>query len=149
MSTKKATPAKASSFLSGRNQSGHLARMLAQQRSLLKKVQEILPEPVRSHCLHARIDRQQLILFTDSPVWKARIHYLVPNIIRQIQHFAPNLQTVNIKIYLQTTKKWPTPKKAKLSQKSAESILETADTVEDPLLRAALVRLGQHGNRES
>ncbi|MGV6826037.1 MAG: DUF721 domain-containing protein [bacterium] len=138
------SPQNVSRWLSGTNQAAHLVRMVNQQQKLLSQIRSILPPDLQQHCLHARIDQNRLILFTDSPAWNARLRYFGNNLLRQIRQQAPSLQSVQIKIFVQAPTKWPTRRKARLSPKSAETILDTASVTSDSQLRAALSRLGRH-----
>jgi hypothetical protein len=111
-----------------------------------EKLKAKLPSPLSDHFVLANIDKKTLTIHTDSPAWAARLRFMTPDILNHAREicspYAP--QTIRIKVTLPipTIKKSPT--KMNLSAKSAQLILETANSITDPELRNALIRLSRH-----
>jgi len=90
-------PRRLSSFLEQGSQTGHIARMLRQQRRLLKEVRALLPPPLARHCLHARISGDRLVIHVDSPVWSSNLRFHARTLVRQLGKQAPNLKRVSVR----------------------------------------------------
>lgn len=108
-----------------------------------------LPEQIRSHCRVAALSDGVLTLYTDSPAWAAKLRYLTRDmldIVHECQLTDP-INTITVKarppetagqhhISVQHDAAAP-----RLSAQSARFLRDTAATLEDPELRAALFRL--------
>jgi len=143
MGKKTKVPDNVASQLQSGEQLPHLVRMLDKQQSLLEDIRAQLPTPLDQHCLHARISGKQLIIHTDSPVWNARLRFHGPQLIRSMQHQAPQLQQLKINIYIDPAQNPVKRRRASLSEHNAALILDVADSVADPELQAALRRLSR------
>lgn len=148
MGKQKVTTNKVSSLLHSGEQLAHLGRMLDKQQALLQAVRNQLPSPLAEHCLHARISGKLLIIHTDSSAWSARLRFHGPQLIRALQGEAPHLQQVKINIHIDSARKSAKCRRIILSQHSAAQILNAAESVDDPELRAALRRLGSSGSKK-
>ena len=136
-------PHKVAEVLEDGDQLGHLKRMLKKQQALLEQVRKILPDPLKAHCLHARIDAQRLILHTDSPAWSTGLRFHAPHILRELKRLAPNLKQVDIRILLEQDIRPRKSRRSSLSGETATLIRELADGLADPDLRAVFKRLGK------
>ena len=147
LKNKKTTPLPALDHVASRGQSNHLLRMLSQQRNLLEQVQSLLPEPVRDHCLHARIKGTQLVLHTDSSAWMTRLRFHGPQLVKALRSLAPGLQSVKIRVLIDSQARGPGRRAKNLSPRAAKSIQLAARSVADDKLSAALLRLGHLGDK--
>lgn len=129
-------------------ESGGLAtlyRHVSDLRELQNKLKTKLPSPVCDHFILANINEDTLTLHTDSSAWAARLRFLTPDILsaaRQLCRLPPP-QTIRIKVVPPTIETTTIKRSINLSSKNAQLILETANTIADPVLRAALTRLAQ------
>jgi hypothetical protein len=105
-----------------------------------------LPPPLRDHFILANINKTTLTIHTDSPAWAAKLRFLTPDILNYAQNLcSPNTpKTIRIKVVPPAIQ----PKKRKrvinLSSENAQLILDTANSITDPGLREALLRLSHH-----
>ncbi|WP_456449311.1 DUF721 domain-containing protein [Thiolapillus sp.] len=141
-------PHKVAEVLEDGDQLGHLKRMLKKQQALLEQVRKILPDPLKAHCLHARIDAQRLILHTDSAAWSTGLRFHAPHILRELKLLAPNLKQVDIRILLEQDIRPGKNRRSSLSGETATLIRELADGLADPDLRAVFKRLGRSSRDE-
>jgi hypothetical protein len=129
--------------------SSNLRLLLAQsqeQRSLLKQIHALLPPPLDRHCRAVLAKQQRLILYTDSPAWASRLRFFSRNLLDQLSKTGLGYKRVVVRV---TLPREPTHRKPRRSQRlspgNAELLAQVAETIDDPLLGAALRRLGQHG----
>lgn len=134
-------PRKLTALLGQNGQLGHLGRMLRQQQALLQEVRQLLPSPLRSHCIHARISGQRLILHTDSPAWGSKLRFHGPQLLEVIMSQAPNVRKVDVRIFLEERPLRSKKPLGPLSGAPAARITELADSLNDARLSMALRRL--------
>ncbi len=140
-------PRTVSNVVNNSEQLGHLARMLRQQQSLLEQIRQLLPAPLQQHCIHARISGARLVLHTDSPVWGTRLRFHAPQIIQAARQQAPNLNKLDIRIYLSDSIRPGRRPLGSLPEHTAALVSQLADSIDDQAIRAALKRLsGTSGN---
>jgi len=148
MATKKPKGAVAiQSLLYGND--GRLATLYlrsSELRILHEKLKAKLLPPLCDHFILANIDRNILTVHTDSPAWAARLRFKTADILCHARKLcAPNCpHTIRIKVVPPVS----LPKTAKrtitLSSDNARLILDTANSISDPVLRTALIRLSRH-----
>lgn len=90
-------PGPVSRLLRERSATSHLLRQIERQRQLLGQVRSLLPAPLATHCLHARIDGRTLILHVDSPVWHSRLRFHARSLVNALRSEAPHLSEVRIR----------------------------------------------------
>ncbi len=110
-----------------------------------EKLKTKLPPPLCDHFILANIDRTTLTVHTDSPAWAAKLRFLTPDILSHAQKLCSPIspKTIRIKVVLPNNDSKKTKRKAYLSTKNAKLILDTANSITDPVLRDALTRLSQ------
>ncbi|HDK38123.1 MAG TPA: DUF721 domain-containing protein [Thiolapillus brandeum] len=140
-------PRTLSNVVNNSEQLGHLAHMLQQQQALLEQIRQLLPTPLRQHCLHARISGVRLILHADSPVWGTRLRFHAPQIIQAIIQQAPRLKKLDIRILLPEANRPGRKPLGSLPETTALLVNQLADSIDDQEIRAALKRLS--GTSES
>ncbi len=128
--------------------SSKLRMLLSQaqeQRSLLRRIQGILPSPLDKHC-HAVLEKQpRLILYTDSPAWASRLRFFSRNLLELLSKTGLEYDRVMVRVMVMSISKQRKPnRRQRLSTTNAKLVTEVAETINDPLLGAALRRLGKH-----
>lgn len=122
------------------------AAKLQRLESLLN---ERLPEQIRSHCRVAALTDGVLTLHTDSPAWAAKLRYMTRDMLSIVQdcQLGEPVNTITVKARPPTSdsqhhETGHHPESGPhLSAQSAKFLRDTAATLEDPELRAALFRL--------
>ncbi len=111
-----------------------------------EKLKAKLHPPLCDHFILANIDHNTLTVHTDSPAWAARLRFKTADILDYARKLcAPiSLRTMRIKVVPPERHPKTTKRAVKLSRKNARLILETANSITDPALRAALTRLSRH-----
>ena len=139
-------------LLTSSRQAKGLLKRVAQNKQLTSVLQANLPSPLAEFCQAGELSNNRLTIITASPVWAAKLRYLLPSLLRQLQNHKSFSQVtdINIKISNTMTHKdsQPKPRKmATMSQQSASVIQQTAETIEDKALRESLLRLSRHGKK--
>lgn len=129
----------------------HLSALVERGRLLVRLTESVracLPLPCAEHCRVANCHDGQLVLAADSPAWSARLRFHAPELTRQLkrQH---GLGIRRVRVVVSPAIETLIPKRSArrdLSHKSAELLQQTAAGIEDPGLRAALLRLARRGH---
>ena len=113
----------------------------------LQVLLDTLLEPAaREHCRVASMRDGTLRLVVTDSHWATRMRYQQKRLVRQLQAFNEfaTLTKIHCKVQPVVVKKPPALDPMRRSAVAAETLLETADQVKDPGLRAALERLARH-----
>lgn len=135
-------------FLQGaKNQLADLITTTRELRHLEQSLSSVLDQPLTDHCRIAHRDAEQLVIQVDSPVWASRLRYYVPTLLQELKQNIPALQGLKtIKIHvapaLPTPAEKPSPQR-EISPTASQNIHAMAESVEDPALREALLRLSR------
>ncbi len=132
--------------------SGPLPRLLDHARLLARlqqALQTALPADLAPHCRVLNLRNQTLTLAAQGSAWAARLRYQVPALL---QHFARQrtvtVRTIRVKVAGPTAKPQEKPKRnAHLSPSNARLLEQTASALQDPGLRAALLRVASRGKK--
>lgn len=143
------------------------AKKLTQFTQLLHK---ILPVECRNHVEVANVRQQILMLITDSPVWTTRLRQLSPQILQYIRENSSKFEffssdsssnkaqiihhiqistryhKINANEQQFTSKKHPHT--LRISKKTAELLSQSANSINDPKLKTALLKIARHGNTD-
>ncbi|MBT8116406.1 MAG: DUF721 domain-containing protein [Gammaproteobacteria bacterium] len=130
--------------------SGPLSPLLARARGLValdEQVHALLPVPLQPHChvlsLHDRI----LVLAADSPVWAARLRFHAPKLVKQLsRQQTVAVRTVRVRVRppektITSARKKPSGQKQ--GHRRAAELKQAAQTVSDPRLKSALLKLSR------
>ncbi len=120
----------------------------------LLRIEQLLttcwPVEVAPHVRVAALAERKLLLCADSSAWAARLRFLSPQIIqfwrREMCNF-PEIDTLRVKVCAMPA---PAPialVHTPLSPASAQIIGECAQTIADPVLQRALLRLAGRARR--
>ena len=123
------------------------SRLVSQARVLLGLdglIQELLPDALKTHCRVLSVRDQTLVLAADSPVWAARLKFHSSQLVKQLnRQQTVKLRTVRIRVR-PPEKRVATERRnapLKLGISSATALHQAADSVSDPDLKSALLRL--------
>jgi len=118
----------------------NIAQRLKQLDKLQNSIRDLLSIPTQDIQFWAAISKQQLTLFTDSPLLATQIQYQQKNICIHVNNVHKlNLNAVNTKL-IATEIASPSSKKntKSLSTETIKSVLLFADKIEDNELKQAL-----------
>ena len=116
---------------------------------LLLLVRTRLPDPLCNHCVGAVLFNQHLTLFVDSPSWITRLRFLQESLKQDLAPAGISFQQMRVKAYHALRHNKPAPySPASLSSNNALLMRQNAKSIEDPLLRDALLRLSSHHKEE-
>ncbi len=124
------------------------SRLLAQARALGELdalLDRLIPPPLNEHCRVLSLRDSTLVLAADSPVWAARLRFQTPPLVKQLRNQqAVKVRTVQVRVRPPDTPQvveinLPGPRR--LSARNADTLRQTACSVSDPGLKAALMRL--------
>ncbi|MDX1697493.1 MAG: DUF721 domain-containing protein [Thiohalobacterales bacterium] len=130
--------------------SGSLSPLLARARALTEldqRLQDLLPPALRPHCHVLSLHDRALILAADSPVWAARLRFHAPKLAKALSRGrAVSFSTVRVRVI--------PPEKSVTSDVSrtpvrrqgtvrASALRQAAQTVSDPRLKSALLKLSR------
>lgn len=128
---------------------GTLSRLL--QRSsrlekLQKRVESLLPAGAVEHCRVINLRDNTLLLSVDSTAWATRLRYLQQAMIAELRDGGlPQLQGIQIRVAPVSMPAVKHHRTAKLSSQAATDIKACAESIADPELRKALLRLAGRG----
>ena len=127
------------------------SRLVSRARSLMAletHLQELLPETLKTHCRLLALREGTLVLAADSPVWATRLRFHAPQLVKQFnRNQTVNLHTIQIRVrpperIIPAQRRNSMPRRSK---NSTTALQQVAQTVSDPGLKSALLRLA---NRE-
>ena len=147
------TPKHVNSYLSGASHHLHqLVDHCSQLRRLTRLVREFLPAPLNQHCQVANIRDQQLILIADSSAWATMLHYQTNSLLQHLKK-QPGMEHIcNIRTRTSPqnhTNSDVKPSIDRLPQSTAVLIGDLADSMSNPALKKALLRLARHSEGTS
>lgn len=122
------------------------ARVLA---DLEKRLQSLLPEPLGTHCRVLNLRDHTLTLAADSSAWAARLRYQTRILLQQLAR-SPSVTVRTIQVRILPTPR-PEPEKpkrnARLSSDNARLLRQTAESLADPALRSALLKVATRAGK--
>jgi hypothetical protein len=123
-----------------------LRQQLDEKARLLELVRKLLPEALAAHCSATVLRSQTLVIFTDSPVWVSRLHYMGRSLRQQLGQRGISVARIEARVALQSDgRQARTFEPARpLSRKNAQLLRDTAEFQQDRELKAALLRLSRH-----
>lgn len=132
-----------------------LGTMVTKAKALMRlngRLRRALGEPLASHCGVANMKSGELVLYADSSAWAAKLRFAATQ-IREIlaAELGPRAADLNVKIRVVPAVQPEDSSVAvprSISQRGADSIQAAAETVEDPELGEALMRLARHARGE-
>ena len=123
------------------------SRLVSQARTLMAqeiRLQELLPDPLKAHCRLLAIREDTLVLAADSPVWATRLRFHTHQLVKQFnRNQTVKLRTIQIRVRPPERNIPTQPRKSMLrpGKNSTTALQQVAQTVSDPGLKTALLRL--------
>ncbi len=128
-----------------------LFREAAENRSQNDRIRELIDEPLRAHVRFALIKGDTVILIADSSAWASKLRYQVAVIQRRMEASAEMAAVRNIRVKVAAAEaitQIPTRRAQGLSATTADGMRRQAESIEDPLLREAVLKLSGHRQRD-
>ncbi len=110
------------------------------------KVRNALPPQLGTHVRTVRINQKMVVIYADSPAWASRIRYLAGQIIRALRDKGVLVDGVKAAVLVpesQRRVRLPQRKPRRLSADNARMIQASAEAIQDPGLRTAMLRLAK------
>lgn len=122
------------------------AKRLAKVKMIIN---QSLDSQISEHVEVASLNKNTLTLVTDSPVWATRVRYMQNQILSQLRKFTftKYIHKIYIKVRpmdFYENRNQKRENTLSLSKGSAKKMLQEIDSVKDPALKAALLRLTKH-----
>lgn len=105
-----------------------------------------VPEPLASHAHPARYTAGLLFVYVDTAAWASRLRHQLPTLVKSLQT-SPAFRGLTDIRFRVSPKDFPRsepqlpPRPTRLSARAAKVVGDTAATIANPALRAALERL--------
>jgi len=126
--------------------------VLLSQLNELQKLQglfvQYLEPHLAKHCEVARYHQDKLIVITDTGSWATQLQFRIPELLEKLKTHLEfqNIKAICCKIRPKVLrdKKQSTRQVSKLSQETAELILQMTGNIQDEDLRAVFARIASH-----
>ena len=116
------------------------------QSALLQQVRDLLPPPLDRHCLAAVQDNNRLVLYVDSSVWASRLRFFSRDLAANLKQREIPAKEIVTRVLIESRRQpAEQPPAPHLSHHNALLLQQVADTISDPELQAALMKLSGHG----
>jgi hypothetical protein len=121
-------------------------RVLARLNRVLSRA---LPAPLDAHCRVLNLRHHTLTLAVDDPLWASRLRYQTRTLLQQLAAVeSVTVRTIQIRIQPQATPRQEKSRRNKpLSASNARLVRQTARSLKDERLRAALLRVASRGEK--
>lgn len=133
---------------------GDLAQLVTQGRELqwlTKLLQKELDPSLAPHCRVGGLALPRLIVVVDSPAWSSRLRFQSSGLIRQLNKKYKEFQGISrieVKIYPVRLPRRESPSiRRRISPAAAEGITQMANSIDDPNLKRALLRLASRADK--
>ena len=103
------------------------------------------------HCYLSNIEDSELTVYVDSAAWATRVRFQVPQLIPILRKANPvfsKLENIKVKVLTQNGSSAPSASEHKgptMSTENANGINSLSESIDDPELQLALLRLARHG----
>ena len=133
---------------------GEVARLVTQGRELqqlTRLLHKVLDPSLATHCRVGRFAPPQLTVVVDSPAWASRLRFQSNGLIRQLNKKFKEfngISSIETKIYPVRLPRRESPViRRQISPAAAESLTQMANSIDDPGLKRALLRLASRANK--
>lgn len=123
---------------------GRLGSLIKRARALAAldiALRQHLPEPLASHCQLGNVHQGTLVFLVDAPVWKAKLRLHGDILLSAATAAGIPARTLTTKV----VDPQPAPRSdappPTISARSRQSLRQTAESLDDPELKAILLRL--------
>jgi hypothetical protein len=125
--------------------SAHLQKLIQtsqQQQQILFKIKELLEPDLAAHCISSHYTGQYLKLFTDSSVWASRLRFQSKSLLAKLQKIHIPVHKLDVRVIPQSVAPQKPKRPAKrISELAAQSLIDTAKTINNEKLEKALRKL--------
>jgi len=121
-----------------------MAELIARARwldELDQNLRRCLPAALADHCRLANVDRENLVFLVNAPVWKAKLRLEADTLLRAATAAGLPVRTLVVKVAAALPVSPGVTAALPLSLAARESLRTTAQSVDDPGLRAQLLKL--------
>lgn len=129
----------------------HLVTQTNELKRLTRLLQAELNPSLAPHCHVARLAPPHLTVVVDSPAWSTRLRYQSTGLMRQLakkHHIFQNVTDIEIKIYpARLQRRAPSSVPRHISSSAATVITDMANSIDDPGLKQALLRLASRSSK--
>ena len=142
----KSRPDKTHKIISKSRHLKGLLQISRQQQQILDTIKQLLDKKLAVHCISAHYSRQCLKLYTDSSVWASRLRFQSKSLAKQLAAHDLPAHKIDVRVIPKAEERTVARKKRsahKISADAAETIIQTADSVNDENLEAALKKLAK------
>jgi hypothetical protein len=113
--------------------------------TLSDRLRRLLPQPLATHLQLVALEQDRVAIWADSPVWRSRLHYQLPQIKRVLrEQLGLNVTRVDTGVLPAGERLERPRRRAVLSAEAAANLQRAAGSIDDPQLSAALTRLAAH-----
>jgi len=125
--------------------SAHLQKLIQSshdQQQIFLKIKELLEPQLAAHCISTHYSGQSLKLFTDSSVWASRFRFQSKSLLKKLYDNHIPVHKLDVKVIPESRP--PEPRKhpaRRISEQAAQSLIDTADSIDDEKLQAAMRKL--------
>jgi len=129
----------------------HLVTQTNELKQLTRLLQAELNPSLAPHCQVARLTPAQLTVVVDSPAWSTRLRFQSTTLLRQLarKHSVfQDVSSIEIKIYpARLQRRAPPSIPRHISPAAASVITDMANSIDNPDLKQALLRLASRSNK--
>jgi hypothetical protein len=135
-------------FLRNSDAVSALLVQLARNERVARRVRALLPADISDQCRQVSLDDGCLTLLTSSPVWSARLRFLLPQIIADLNADGLSIHRGDIRVIPVELAGAKTPNRNSpaLTPQASRCLRQAAAAVSDPALAASLERLASRGS---
>jgi len=129
----------------------HLVTQTRELKRLTRLLQAELNPSLAPHCHIARLTPPHLTIIVDSPAWSTRLRFQSTGLLRQLakkHQIFRGVTDIEIKIYpARLQRRTPPSVPRHISPGAAAVITDMANSIDDPGLKQALLRLASRSNK--
>ena len=141
------SPTKLGAIVSQNSLLRQLFREAGNQQGVSERVSQAIDPSLRDHVRFALLRDETLILIADTSAWAARLRFDVANIKRRFATLPDFPRVTNIRVKVAAAvpvTALPQRRAQAISESVARDVEVQAETIEDPELREAMLRLARH-----
>lgn len=117
---------------------------IAEQKQLLNRVQNSLPDDIAEHAIHCVLSNTRLLVYTDSAVWASQIRFFNREIVNGLStNGRQTIGSVQVKILLTQASSTSQRNMRLPSAATIDGILGRVDDKRNDVLDIALAKLGR------
>lgn len=110
---------------------------------------QVLPNDLLQHCFVANIHHGTITLSAESAAWSTHLRYSHQTILQALQNSSDfrHIQHIRLRLAKPRPRKTRPERTLSMSKQASETVLATANSVTNPKLKEALLRLAKHGEK--